>query len=161
TLARALRDIEFRYLGLDRRIEAFRPGGRIVFREMPNRTVLIDQWSLRLISTEYDTIQVGGQEQIRTRFHATEAGGELARAKWPNGTSWRGSLGGVRIAARTSANAPSPGTIVHLPDTPYFGVADNNGSIEISDFLPGPYSVAIVDARLATLGLEIPTALNF
>ena len=36
TVARALHDIDFRYVGLSRRVEAVGSGGRISFREMPN-----------------------------------------------------------------------------------------------------------------------------
>ena len=158
TLARALRDIQFRYVGLPRQIEALRPGGRIAFTEMPNGSVLIDRWALRLIATANDTI---GAETIRTRFEATEAGGELARARWPDGSIWRGSLGTIRIAARNRDGAPSAGAVVRLPDTPYLGIADSLGAIEISELLPGPYTVSIVDDRLAPLGIEIPTPLKF
>ena len=161
TVARALRDIEFRYVGLGRAIELRRPGGRIAFSEMPNGTMLVDQWLLRLIATETDTIRIDVRKEIRTRFHAAENGGELARAKWRDGSSWRGSLGTVRISARTTDGRPLVGAVAQLRDTHYRGVADANGDIEISDLVPGPYSVTLADARLGALGLVIPTTLTF
>ncbi len=161
TVARALRDIEFRYVGLGRSIELLGPGGRIAFREMPNGTTLIDRWSLRLIATEADTIRLGAREEVRTSYRAAENGGELARATWPDGSAWRASLGTVRITARSTGGAPAAGTVVRLPDTPYLGVANRDGVIEISDLVPGPYTVLIVDAWLAPIGIEIPTPLKF
>lgn len=161
TIARALRDIEFRYVGLDWKVEELRPGGRIAFREMQNGMVLIDRWALRLISAEQDTVQVGSKEQIRTWFRASENGGEVARARWPDGSKWHASLGTLRLRAMTSEGAPAPGTAVRLVDTQYQGVSDSAGIIEISDLVPGPYSLAIIDPRLASIDLDVPTPVRF
>ena len=161
TLARALRDIEFRYVGLARTIEAFRPGGRVAFREMPNGMVLIDQWSLRLIGAVQDTVEARGKDEIRTWYHASEDGGEVARAQWPDGSTWRASLGTLRVRAVTSEGRPAPGTPVRLSNTSYTGVTDSAGVLEISDLVPGPYSLAIIDARLASIGLDVPTPVKF
>ena len=129
---------------------------------MPNGTTLIDRWSLRLIATEADTVHVGSREQVqvRTSYRAAENGGELARARWPNGSAWRASLGTARITARVSGGAPAAGTVVRFPDTPYLGVANRDGIIEISDLVPGPYTVSIVDPWLAPIGIAIPTPLK-
>jgi len=172
TLARALRDIEHRYVGLDHQIEAMRPGGQVSFREMPNGVVMIDRWSLRLIGTTVDsvrtpaTLTLGGQlqppaVQLRTSFHATETGGEVARAAWTDGTSWRAALGTLRLRALTSDHRPAGGTAVHLAGTDYRTVADSSGNIEISNLLPGPYSIAVTDPRLAPLEFEIATTIKF
>ncbi|HEV8499046.1 MAG TPA: carboxypeptidase regulatory-like domain-containing protein [Gemmatimonadaceae bacterium] len=171
TVARALRDIEHRYVGLDRRIEAMRPGGHIYFREMPNGVVMIDRWFLRLIGGTLDTVRTpaftSGRRvempltQVRARFTATENGGEVAHARWPDGTAWRGALGTLRVHATVSDGGPAAGTSVHLIDTEYRAVADSNGDFEISDLIPGPYSLAIRDPRLARLGIEIMTPVRF
>ena len=52
TVARTLVDIEFRYVGLDRQLDRYAPGGRVEFREMANGVVLIDQWFIRLAGVE-------------------------------------------------------------------------------------------------------------
>jgi hypothetical protein len=161
TVGRALRDIEFRYVGLGRQIETLRPGGHIAFREMPNGMVLIDRWALRLIATEIDTVRVDTREQIRTWYRAAENGGELARAKWPDGSVWRASLGSLRVQARTADGRPAPRASVHLPGTHYRATADSQGAIEISDLVPGPYTLAIADVRLEPIGIEIPSPLKF
>jgi hypothetical protein len=158
TLARALRDIEFRYVGLARTIEALRPGGRVAFREMPNGMVLIDQWSLRLIGAVQDTVEARGKDEIRTWYHASEDGGEVARAQWPDGSTV------ARVAWNTSRSGRHVGGTVPLREHPCVSPTrrtqaspDSAGVIEISDLVPGPYSLAIIDARLASIALDVPT----
>lgn len=171
TVARALRDIEHRYVGLDRRIESLRPGGHIYFREMANGVVMIDRWSLRLVGGELDTVNTPAFTQgrrltlpiaqVRASFHAAENGGEVARATWPDGSTWHASLGALRVQALMTDGKPAAGTEVHLIDTQYHAVADSSGMIEIPDLVPGPYSVTIRDPRLVPLGVEIATPLHF
>ena len=171
TVARALRDIEHRYVGLDRQVEALRPGGHVFFREMANGVVMIDRWSLRLIGGEVDTVRTPAFAQgrrleapgiqVHMTLHAAENGGEVARAAWPDGSVWRASLGTLRVHAVTSDGRPAAGTAVHLIETQYRAVADSNGDIEIATLIPGPYSLAVRDQRLVPLRLEIRTPLQF
>jgi hypothetical protein len=171
TVARALRDIDHRYVGLDRRVEEMRPGGHIFFREMANGVVMIDRWSLRLIGGRSDTVRgppfMQGRQiqvpppQIRLTLRAAEGGGEVARATWRDGSTWHASLGTLRVHIVTGEGRPAAGLDLHLDETQYRAVADSNGDVEIADLIPGPYSLAIRDERLVPLGLEIPTALKF
>lgn len=171
TVARTLRDIEHRYVGLDRRIESMRPGGHISFHEMANGVVMIDRWSLRLIGGQSDTVRsppfTQGRQlqvpapQIRLTLYAAENGGEVARARWPDGSAWHASLGTLQLHAVTSNGRPAVGAIIHLVETQYRAVVDSNGDAVIADLIPGPYSLAIKDRRLALLGLEIRAPLQF
>jgi hypothetical protein len=171
TVARALRDIEHRYVGLDRRIESMRPGGHISFREMANGVVMIDRWSLRLIGGQSDTVRpppfTQGRQlqvpppQIRLTLRAAENGGEVARARWPDGSAWHASLGTLRLHAVTSDGRPAVGAAVHLVETQYRATVDSNGDAVIADLIPGPYSLGIKDRRLALLGLEIRAPVQF
>jgi hypothetical protein len=92
---------------------------------------------------------------------AIEIGGELARAQWPGGTDWRASLGSLRIHATTTAGVPAPTTTLALADTHYRGITDWLGDLTIDELLPGPYSLQIIDPRVAVLGLSIPTTVSF
>jgi hypothetical protein len=170
TVARALVDIEYRYLGLDPRVEAFQPGGHIWFREMPNGVVVIERWLIRIVGGNEGehvrplirTLTDAGRPVQRTRdVYGVEVWGELARAVWPDGTSWAGPLGTIHLRAVDGEGKPLPGTIVRLDDTDYQAAADSAGNIELPDLVPGPYSVSIVDPALAALGITVPTPLEF
>ena len=158
TVARALRDIEYRYQGLDSRTNAVRPGGRISFREMPNGLVLIDRWTMRLPTVQRDYVMVGSHEQVREWFRPSESGGELVRATWADHTSWHGSLATVSGNVVTSGGRSRAGIVLHILGTPYRATTDSAGHFEFSDVFPGPYKFAVDDPNLATLGLEIPIA---
>jgi hypothetical protein len=164
TVARTLRTLEFRYLGLDPAIGALAPGGRLSFREMANGVVVIDRWSMRLVSghLEVDT-RIGSTGQIsRTQtshLYAEESGGELARAAWRDGVRWRAPLGTLRIDAVAHEGGTAAGTIVRLADTDYQATADSSGALEITDLLPGSYTASVLDPRLAALGIRRVTPL--
>jgi hypothetical protein len=163
TLTRSLSDIEFRYSGLDRSVERYRPGGRVAFREMPNGLVVIDRWSLRLVGTRLDTIgrSRSGAPITRSAFIVTETGGEVARASWPDSTQWKASLGELRLRLVKADGAASARTRVQLPNTSYAAVTDSLGDIVMPDLLPGPYAVAIEDSLLVPLHLRMGTSLRF
>ena len=164
TTARTLKDIEFRFVGMPGRVEGFRPGGTISFRAMPNGVAFIDRWFLRRVDAEKDTVLraaglpgTSSDLELRDFFYATENGGEVANAGWPDGRTWNASLGALRIRAVTSSGRPAIGATVFLPGTPYHGTSDSSGTISIGELLPGPYSLRIRDARIAELGLTLPT----
>jgi len=152
TIARALVDIDYQYVGIDERMKPFRPGGRIFFRAMPNGVVVIDRWSIRI---------VGIEETALHRFYGAEVWGELARASWPDGTQWEGTLGSLQVQLTYDDGTPATGTIVRLEDTDYQGVADSTGRAEIADLIPGPYKLTVVDPDLAALDVMVATPVEF
>lgn len=165
TVARELRDVEFRYLGVPASSEPFRPGGRVSFMTMRNGIVVVDAWTIRSVNTV--TVQrmgiVGGifQPTRQTTRSAVELGGQLARATWSDGLRWNASLGALRARAITANGRPAANTRVGLEGTPYSGVADSNGIVTIRDLLPGPYAVWIAEPRLDTLHVAFPSPLLF
>lgn len=171
TVARRLVDIEFRYVGLDRRMDRYRPGGHIAFREMANGVVLIDRWFLRGVGVRDDSVADArpraGAPVASSQLHpvqvlyASETGGELARATWPDGYTWRASLGTLRLTIVTDHGAPVMGTTVRLDDTDYEATADSAGHLEITELAPGPYSALIADPRLDAIGVTLATSLRF
>jgi Carboxypeptidase regulatory-like domain len=187
TVARELREVEFRYLGVPASAEPFHPGGQVSFRTMPNGVVLVDRWSIRSVNASIDTVvtaaRSGGGDGRPGRRGAGRAadyggaysplslgewlfadviGGELARATWHDGLVWHAPLGTLRVRAVTADGKPAPGTLVALVGTPYFGNADSAGNAELKDLVPGPYAVrVVVDPRLAELGVGFRTPLKF
>ena len=161
TVARKLVDIEFRYRGVDQLSEGLESGGRVWFREVASGITLIDHWSLRLIAAA-DTggTEAAGQTAVRA-YTIHEVGGELAKAVWPDGRSWTAPLGTLRLAARARNGAPATGSTLGLAGTDYQGVVDSSGLLEIRSLVPGPYSIVVVEPRLATIGITLPTELSF
>jgi hypothetical protein len=172
TVARALMDIEFRYVGLPGDVTRLGAGGRVAFREMPNGVVLIDRWMLRLVGSETDSTLLvpnvpAGTPSYQARLRPSartvvvESGGELARVAWPGGTAWRSDLGRLSLAVMDLEGKPLRSNGVRLEDTNYEATTDSAGHLEIDDLAPGPYFGQLVDPRVESIKLTIPMALNF
>jgi hypothetical protein len=166
TAAKSLVDIEFLYRGFASAFDRGRPGGHIEFRMMPNGVPLIDRWFLRMPSRDSrnDGVPVRGRVVLSERtagYFIQETGGELARARWKDGTSWRASLGTVRMHLVTEQGRPDTGRVVRLDSTTYAARSDSAGDLVIAELAPGPYKVSALDGRLTQIGLMIPTDANF
>jgi hypothetical protein len=161
TAARVLRDIEYRYDGLPGRTDAFHPGGRISFRQMANGSVMIDRWYIRSVAVEREMALDDGESRVSSLPFAHESGGELASAAFPDGRTWHDSLGTLRIHAVRGAGKPATDIEIALPGTHYRAATDANGDAEIRELIPGPYSVEIVEPRVAELGIRMPTPVKF
>jgi hypothetical protein len=163
TTSRRLRQLEFRYLGLDKTLEPAKAGGWLSFRDMPNGVVIIDRWSLRLPVIREDSLYDSRRLVYvkRSWLEVQETGGETAHAEWPSGAAWEAPFGKLRIHAVTSAQKAAVGTHVWLEDTDYRARADAKGEIVIDRLLPGPYKVVVVDSQLEPIGITLPTPIKF
>ena len=161
TIARALVDIEYRYLGTDPRGDSFRPGGHISFRSMPNGVVVIDRWSIRLVSGHGAEVAAAGTALANRSFYGIEGVGELARATWTDGYTWLGPLGTLHLRVATADGRPVPGAVIRLMDTDYQATADLNGDLRITDLIPGRYVVTRVDPELIAIGVPVDTLIEF
>ena len=154
TVARALRDIDYRYVGLDARTtRAVHPGGTISFAEMPNGAVLIDRWSIRMPQVVSDSLGPRRGSFVPYTITVREVGGEIARADWPDGTAWVEPLGELWLRVLDREGRPARHVSVRLSDTDYRGVPDSQGNLQLSHLVPGPYSVSVVDSTLAAVGV--------
>jgi hypothetical protein len=116
---------------------------------MANGAVVVDRWALRLVGTV--------EERGDLRLVVNEIGGELALARWRDGSMWTASLGTLRVNAVTADGAPARGVSVQLVDTDYRGITDTTGSVLLRNLLPGPYTIAVMNPQLAAPGLELAT----
>lgn len=163
TAARELRDIEFRYLGLQRPVQNLRPGGRISFRAMPNGIVIVDRWHLDLAGISWDTVGTpqANRVSIVYRPFRYESGGELARARWPDSTVFDAELGELRGRAVWESGGPARGLRLALAGTPYRADTDSAGAFTMPDLLPGTYQVNAVDERLVGIAYVTRTSAEF
>jgi hypothetical protein len=163
TVARALRDAEFRYVGMPQAAEQFHPGGTMSFATGANGVVFIDRWSLRLIGNAPFPVYASGCRTtcgMRDSFYPAENGAEVSHAVWRNGLRWDAHLGSVSIRA-TAGGRPAAGTVLQVTNSPYHGTTDASGTLKIVDLLPGPYTLKVRDPRLAGLGVLLPTSATF
>lgn len=162
TTVRELRALEFEYVGVGQQESRFNPGGHLAFRRMENGSVLIDRWGLKLVALRYDTVVTRpGEVHERQWFELHEAGGELAHARWSDGSTWQASLGALRADAKTKEGAAVVGASVFLEYSNYEAVTDSSGEFEIRDLLPGPYSLMVNDTTMAKINVKLRTKLSF
>lgn len=162
TASRELTTMDFRYVGLRRSEQRFSPGGRVAFRRTDNGSVLIDRWGLKLVALRYDTLRTRpGIEEVREWWELHEAGGELAHARWEDGSEWQASLGTLRVDAKTREGKPSIGTAVSLEYTDYKAVSDSTGEFELRDLLPGPYTLLVHDTLMAKIDVALRPKFSF
>lgn len=162
TVRRALRDIDYKYLGLDARATRLvHPGGSVSFAEMPNGDVLIDRWAIRMPQMVADSLGRRHGPFVPYTVTVREVGGEVARADWPDGTAWVSTLGALRLRILDREGEPARHMAVRLTGTDYHGVSDSLGDVEIRHLLPGPYAVALIDSSLATMDVVFGTPVRF
>ena len=177
TVARALRDVEFRYDGLPDAVMRLHPGGTVSFREVVPGLVLVDRWTLRLVGAVDDTVpnpSAHGDPMVRTTFYLREEGGVLAHARWPDGRRWDAMLGRFTGRALRSDSTPAVHVVLALvgapytagetardAGTPYRVTTDARGSFQIPDLLAGPYSVIVIDPQLVPIDYQPPTGFAF
>jgi hypothetical protein len=161
TAARALTDIEFRYVGLPPYMSQFSPGGTVSFGQMPNGVVVIDRWQLRAVIAGNAKRLGSSDVTVRNDLIPMDFGGELASATWDGGLTWRASLGTLKLHATGEGAVPARGMVIGLRDTHYRDTTNAHGDVLITKLLPGPYNVEVWDPRLFEAGIAIPTAINF
>lgn len=160
TVARALDDVEFDYVGTVRPLGAAQPGGRVEFRQMSNGVVFIDRWLLSMIATRVDAT---AHDDVPTRvsYYTKQTGGEVAAAAWNDGLTYDAALGSARIQVVDRQNALASGFALRLAGTDYIGSPTARGVVEIPHLLPGPYNAVVIDSSFAELGITVPTSLRF
>jgi hypothetical protein len=159
TLAREIREIEYKYVGLDDRVAAFNPGGRVSFRTMPSGAPFVDIWDIRLVGAQFDgaTVSYGSKFGERPlRYYRTESGGELAHAVWPDGSRYDAALGSARLRFTGERGIEPQGLHVRLAETPFEATLDATHLFTAVDLVPGPYVPVLVDPRLAAIGYDVP-----
>jgi hypothetical protein len=158
TAARALGDIEYRYVSAGA-VNHRQSDAELSFHTMANGLTLIDRWSIRVVGLFADTlagtVPRDGEADVR------ETGGELAMARWPDGTAWHASLGTLRVHAVDWQGNPAGGTRLRLSHTDYQAITDSSGNLEMADLAPGPYAAVVADPALTSIDLALDTPIRF
>ena len=160
TASRALVDLVWRYDGLDYHFDRYAPGGRVSFHTMPNGSVMIDDWSIRVVGGTSARLSADGRISVVGGIRVSENGGELADARWTDGQAWHATLPSVQGSARLHG-LPAVGRTIRLVETPYQATTDSAGHFYISDLVPGPYEIGVVDSSLMAIGMLLTSNLHF
>jgi hypothetical protein len=155
TIARALRTIEYKYTGVGPQSGYMDTGGRTMFQEMPNGSVLVTSWNVRLLTTRIDSVEdIFGNKTPRLGLGLSEGGGLLASARWLDGTSWDGPTGVARLQLMLNDTTPVVAQDVRLAGTDYRATTDSSGRLEIRGLFPARYQLVVRDTLLEELGFE-------
>jgi hypothetical protein len=163
TVARALRTIEYKYTGAEGLAQFLDTGGSTTFQEMPNGIVVVSRWGVRLLTDKVEYIPDNASGDLRPvrGVEENEAGGYLARATWPDGTTWVAPMGSARLALWVNDTTPVIANDVRLLNTDYRGVTDSAGRVEFRDLFPARYNVVVGDTLLEELGFDLNPQFTF
>ncbi len=163
TAARTLVAVEFQYVGLTFVDPRVRPGGEIWFRQMTNGLLISDRWHIRGsgANEQPGRDEFGELPRAATRVMATEYGGELVAAEWPDGSAWAERLGRVVVRAVDSVGRPVTDLELRLRGTNYAATTNDRGVAEIASVLPGPYRAVLSDSLLGRIGLRPSAPFEF
>jgi hypothetical protein len=151
--ARALRSLEYRYVGVGREAEDHNVGGNLVYQEMANGTVIVSRWSLRLLKVRVDSQMYRYGRLPTGRIVVSEGGGLVARAEWPDGTKWSTELGTLEVTAIDGESGRRvPHAEVRLRKTNFVAAANESGIATFTSVLPGRYAVDVANRELEDLG---------
>jgi hypothetical protein len=162
TIARALRTIEYKYTGVGSLASYMDTGGRTSFQEMPNGSVIVTHWHVRLLNTQIDSIEDKfGNKKALFGLVQNEGGGFLASARWPDGTEWKAPTATARLQLMLNDTTPVVANEVSLTGTDYRARTDSNGRIELRDLFPARYRLIVRDTLLEELGFEPEPQFDF
>jgi hypothetical protein len=156
TAARALRDVEFRYVGMNHGSRAAESHGFVSFAEMPNGVVLVDRWGFHVVRSRNEMTRGPRGELVPgVGFNAREAGGETAFAKWPDGIEWFDSLGTLQVRVTNEKGIGLPRMRVVLNSSNYAAYTDSAGVATIDAVFPGTYELSLADSSGALVGAKV------
>ena len=154
----ALRSVEFSFVGGDAATILGNAAGIIHFRSMANGVVFVDEWFTRtpvMVQTRDPGRQLrigrsvaSGSDVVDTRpgKQASETGGVVTSAAWPDGERWESPLKPLTgtVTARGTMT-PLPGALVAIDATGDTVLTDERGRWAIFPVFPGRYEVVAAD----------------
>lgn len=150
--AAALRVLEFAFTNMPPGSQSKgQAGGLLVFEDAPNGVPLLVEWSLR----QPGPMTLTGYQYGQTRMgygarSQLEAGAQLARAEWKDGTSWIAPLAtvtGTVIDPKT--RRPRADVLIALLNAGRSVRTDSAGRFGFDELVDGPYRLAVDDTLTA------------
>lgn len=151
-----LRFIEYRYDRLPFDLVAEEVGGTVELERMPDGPIIVRSWVIRMPVAGERILDVGGSRERRYFLHRLrEQGGEVLEVRRLGGQT----LLAAALATLTGtvydsvASRPLSGATVRLEGSDQQATAGAQGEFEITEALPGSYTVVATSPRLDSLGI--------
>ncbi len=146
-----LRRLDFRYLNIDPRIASDQIGGQVGFLRLPNGSVVVSDWSIRMPSVAMTSgIDVPPQPVLAG---IREVGGAVTQVRRPGGEAvMRSDLAIVTgIVLDSLLGSPVGGATVFVEGTDRRVASDRHGRFRIDDLSDGTYAFRVEHPSLMGL----------
>ena len=147
-----LREVEFRYVSLHRAMQAARPGGRVVFRELPLGGWIVSHWWIRMpaVRVIQEMGAAGSSRMDVMSLH--ETGGEVLTVRSNNERIWAGRASGIRGEVIMESGVTPAGVRLRLENTNRRALIDSGGRFGFDVLFPGRYTVVAEAPHLSAMG---------
>ena len=148
-----LRSVEYRYVNLEYRVTGPGAGGEILFRELPNGTWIVQEWSIRLPRVLQERNPYGQTVGYRVLGYKVE-GGVVDRVATSGGEliGEDTALGRIEGIVSDSLGRPAAGARVWVEGTDLEAESGPGGVFTITGVTPGTWSVGASHPTLEIVG---------
>ncbi|HET9424767.1 MAG TPA: carboxypeptidase-like regulatory domain-containing protein [Gemmatimonadaceae bacterium] len=146
-----LRQLDYRYTGIDPDAERTGAGGTMTFRTMSNGVVFIDSWSIVIPAlSEASRRGVDGRAVMEASVsELSESGGYVVNASWPDGTGWSDPLSAVRGQVREEKSGDGVAGVAISLTGAASTESDATGRYALGRIPPGRYELALIDSAFS------------
>ena len=150
-----LESLEYEYVNLNRAadVRGEDASGRIFFREIPNGTWIVQEWSIRMPRLVEIRDDFGRPRRYDVRGYVEE-GGAVTQVATATGVQLSGSQTAIHGTVTDSTGAPAAGARVWIDGTDLEARTDSEGVFTVADIGAGTWSVRASHPSLAMYGHE-------
>lgn len=148
----ALQRFDYRYVGLDKVLDAAQAGGRVDFLRLPSGEWIVSSWRIRMpqAATEMQRVHAltAREVPVKRLGRVIERGAMVTRVQLGNGQFLMPGQQGLRLTIRSRDGSAQPlgGTSVTLPAEGDLWVSDSSGAIDVGPDEPRASSLCGADA---------------
>ena len=148
-----LTSLDFEYVNLGRRavVQGDDASGRMFFRELPNGTWIVEEWSIRMPRLTEVRDEFGRPRRYDVLGYVEE-GGSVIQVATSAGVVLNGSRSGVYGTVTDSVGSPTEGARVWIVGTDLETQTDAAGAFSLEDVGPGTWSLRASHPSLDQFG---------
>lgn len=148
-----LESLEYEYVNLGRRaaVQGDDASGRMFFRELPNGTWIVEEWSIRMPRLVDIRDEFGRTRRYDVRGYVEE-GGSVTRITTSAGVALNGTRTAIYGTVTDSVGSPAEGARVWIVGTDLEALTDAEGAFRLEDVGVGTWSLRASHPALAQLG---------